>query len=197
VARVRHAWPKLPLMVDANASYAWDHVDILTQLDQYGLMMIEQPLAADALDASSRLQSRLRTPICLDESASSLEAVRAIAEKQAGRIINIKMQRVGGVLRAKQMHDLAAELGLPCWIGTMPELGIASAAGLHLATLAHCTFPTDIESSDRWFVDDVLEPPIFIDAGGLIHIPDGPGLGYRASPEKIQKYAVRQEVIRA
>jgi O-succinylbenzoate synthase len=196
LAQIRHAWPLIPLMVDANAAYTAEHIELLSQLDRYNLMMIEQPMAADALDASARLQTRIQTPICLDESASSLEAVRAIAEKGAGRIINIKMQRVGGVLRTRQMHDLAQALELPCWIGTMPELGVASAVGLHAATMANCTFETDIESSERWFVDDVLDPAIAIDAGGLIHIPDGPGIGYQVNPDKIEKYTIRRETIR-
>ncbi len=84
---------------------------------------------------------------------------------------------------------------MPCWVGTMPELGVGSAHALHLAMLPGFVYPTDVESSDRWFVDDLLEPPIAIDAGGYLHVPDGPGLGYRVSPEKIRKYTVREEII--
>ena len=195
VGRVRERWPTLPLMVDANAAYDASHMGGLCGLAPFARMMIEQPFAIDALDESAELQRRIRTPICLDESAETLETVRTICEKRAGRIINIKMQRVGGIRRSVQIHDLARERGLPCWLGTMPELGIASATGLHLATLANFTFPTDVESSDRWFVDDVLEPPIVVDAGGFLHFPTGPGLGYRPSPEKIRKYTVREEII--
>ncbi|MFQ5412746.1 MAG: o-succinylbenzoate synthase, partial [Phycisphaerae bacterium] len=195
VGRVRARWPTLPLMVDANAAYDASHLNELSKLDAFDLMMIEQPFATDALDESAELQRKIRTPICLDESAESVESVRTICEKRAGRIINIKMQRVGGIRRSVQIHDLARARGLACWLGTMPELGIASAAGPHLATLENFTFPTDVESSDRWFVDDVLEPPIVVDAGGFLHFPTGPGLGYRPSPEKIRKYTVREEII--
>jgi O-succinylbenzoate synthase len=168
---------------------------VFEALDRYDLMMFEQPLAGDALDDLAALQQRVTTPICLDESAETLEAVQRIISKGSGRIINIKIQRVGGLQRARQMHDLAASANLPCWLGTMPELGIASAQGLHLATLDNFAFPTDVESSARWFVDDLLEPPIVIDAAGMLHIPDGPATGYRVNPDKIAKYAVKRACV--
>jgi O-succinylbenzoate synthase len=195
VAALRERFADVPLMVDANAAYTLDQADVFEALDRYDLMMFEQPLAGDALDDLAALQQRVTTPICLDESAETLEAVQRIISKGSGRIINIKIQRVGGLQRARQMHDLAASANLPCWLGTMPELGIASAQGLHLATLDNFAFPTDVESSARWFVDDLLEPPIVIDAAGMLHIPDGPATGYRVNPDKIAKYAVKRACV--
>jgi len=193
VAHIRRRWPHVPLMVDANAAYTLDEAEVFRRLDRMGLVMIEQPLPADAYDDLARLQAELATPICLDESADSVASLETAAGKGAGRIVNIKIQRVGGLAASLRMREVAKRAGMTCWVGTMPELGIGSAQAVHLATLSDFAYPTDVESSDRWFADDVLEPPITIDAAGYLHIPDGPGLGYRVSPEKIRKYLIRQE----
>jgi len=113
-----------------------------------------------------------------DESADSLAALRRIIELGSARILNVKVQRVGGLAAARTLHDAAAAASLPCWVGTMPELGIASAHGLHLATLPNFTYPSDIEASDRWYPEDIIEPKIELSAYGSIHIPAGPGIGY-------------------
>jgi O-succinylbenzoate synthase len=141
----------------------------------------------------AELQQHLQTPICLDESADSLEAIRKIIELKAGRILNIKVQRMGGLWLAKQAHDLAQSAGLPCWLGTMPELGIASAQGLHLATLSGFTFPTDVEASARWYVDDIISPAIELAADGTISVPDAPGMGYSVNLEKVARYRILSE----
>jgi O-succinylbenzoate synthase len=135
----------------------------------------------------------LRTPLCADESAESIEALASVIENKAARIINIKVQRVGGLSEARLMLGAARAAGLECWVGTMPELGVASAQGLHLATLDGFSYPTDIEASTRWYVDDVIAPVIEIDANGYIRIPEGPGTGYRVVREKVKQYAVATE----
>jgi len=193
VNAVRARYPQLPLMVDANAAYSLDDIEIFRKLDQQNLMMIEQPLAREAHEEASELQRNLSTPLCADESAESLEALRAIVENKSARIINIKVQRVGGLSEAKLMLHAARSAGLDCWVGTMPELGVASAQGLHFASLEGFSYPTDIEASRRWFVDDVVEPAIEIDAEGYIHLPQGPGSGYRVSREKVERYTVSSE----
>jgi len=91
---------------------------------------------------------------------------------------------------AKLMLDAARAGGLECWVGTMPELGVASAQGLHFATLNGFSYPTDIEASRRWFLDDVIEPAIDIDVEGYIHLPQGSGIGYQVSREKLERYSV-------
>jgi o-succinylbenzoate synthase len=119
-----------------------------------------------------------------------------IIAKGAARIINIKIQRVGGLSEACLMLERARNAGLGCWVGTMPELGIASAQGLHFATLEGFNYPTDIESSKRWFVDDVIEPEIAIDTEGFIHLPEGPGLGFEVSRAKVRNYTLASEEFR-
>ena len=190
VAAVRARFPDVPLMVDANAAYTIADAAVFRDLDPFGLMMIEQPLAREAHPEAGELQQQLRTPLCADESAESIEALASLIANGAARIINIKVQRVGGLSAARLMLESARAAGLECWVGTMPELGVASAQGLHLAALDGFTFPTDIEASARWYVDDVIVPGIEIDARGYIHLPAGPGTGYHVMREKVDQYAV-------
>ena len=193
VVAVRARFPNLPLMVDANAAYSLADAVVFRELDEQGLMMIEQPLARQAHAEAGELQRQLRTPLCADESAESMPALASIIANNAASIINIKVQRVGGLSEARLMLAAARTAGLECWVGTMPELGVASAQGLHLATLDGFTYPTDIEASTRWYVDDVTAPLIEIDARGYIRLPAGPGTGYRVDRKKVEKYAVVSE----
>lgn len=190
VAAVRARFPDVPLMVDANAAYSLADASVFRELDVYGLMMIEQPLAREAHSEAGELQRQLRTPLCADESAESIEALASLIENDAAKIINIKVQRVGGLSEARLMLEAARKAGLECWVGTMPELGVASAQGLHFAMLNGLTYPTDIEASTRWYVDDVIAPLIDIDAHGYIRVPAGPGTGYNVVREKLERYSV-------
>jgi o-succinylbenzoate synthase len=196
VARIREEFPTLQLMVDANAAYSIADIATLRELDRFGLMMIEQPLAAAAIDDAGELQSQLKTLLCADESADSITSVKQLIEKDAARVINIKVQRVGGLSEALLMLKTARAAELRCWVGTMPELGIASAQALHLAMHTGFSFPTDIEASTRWYADDVIEPFIDIDRDGFIHVPQGPGIGFKVSRTKVEKYATAVEAFR-
>ena len=197
VRAVRERFGAIPLMVDANAAYRLsEHLAVFRELDRFGLMMIEQPLARPALEEHAELQRELRTPLCLDESAQSLRAIQEIIRLKSGRILNIKVQRMGGLWPARQAHDAAERAGIPCWLGTMPELGVASAQGLHLATLPNFTFPTDVEASARWYLDDIIVPLIEVAPDGLIHLPEAPGMGYRVDSEKVACYRVKLEEFR-
>jgi O-succinylbenzoate synthase len=197
VRAVRDRFGDIPLMVDANAAYQLEDIAIFEELDKYGLMMFEQPLGRKALDEHAELQRRLNTPICLDESAEDLESIASAIRLGSAKILNIKVQRMGGLAPAKQAHDAARAAGIPCWMGTMPELGVASAQALHLATLGNFTFPTDVEASARWFKDDIIEPPIEISGDGFIQPPDGPGMGYKIDMRKVEKYRIRFEEFQA
>lgn len=190
VTAVRARFPDVPLMVDANAAYTIADLGVFRELDAYGLTMIEQPLAREAHEEAAELQRHIRTPLCADESAESMEALASLIAKRAARIINIKVQRVGGLSEARLMLEQARAAGLKCWVGTMPELGVASAQGLHLAAHAGFAYPTDIEASARWYVDDLIEPAIEIDARGFIHLPAGAGTGFRVSREKVERYSI-------
>ena len=197
VAAVRARFPEAPLMVDANAAYTLEDSEVFRRLDACGLLMIEQPLAREAHAEAAELQRRLRTPLCADESAESLGALEEIIARGSARVVNIKVQRVGGLGEALLMLGRARAAGLGCWVGTMPELGVASAQGLHFAALEGFDYPTDLEASSRWYGDDLVEPAITIDGEGFIHIPEGAGTGYEVSREKVERYTVASERFKA
>jgi O-succinylbenzoate synthase len=187
---VRSRYPTVPLMVDANSAYTLANTALLQQLDAFDLLMIEQPLAHDDIIDHARLQAQLRTPICLDESIHSLEDVRKALDLGSGRIVNIKVSRLGGLLHAKKVHDLCSQRGIPVWCGGMHEFGIGRAANLALASLAGFSIPGDVSGSDKYYAEDIVDPPISA-TNGAIPIPQGPGLGYNPDMERIERATVR------
>ncbi len=191
LTEVRGEFGAIQLMVDANCAYTQQDIVHLKSLDDFDLMMVEQPLPKKDLEGHARLQALLRTPVCLDESAEDVSTVRRAIALKSCRIVNIKIQRVGGLLHARAIHDLCEEAGIPVWGGTMPELGIGGAQTLHLATLKGFKFPTDVQSSKRWFVDDVIEPLIEV-KDGVIALPGGSGNGYHINHGTVKKYLVRE-----
>jgi O-succinylbenzoate synthase len=192
VRAVRQHFGDVPLMVDANAAYDADDLDVFRALDEFDLLMIEQPMAADDLDGLAALQAGIATPVCLDESAETPERTLEAIRRGCCRIVNIKIQRVGGFGPALALHDLCFQHGIACWVGTMPELGVGQAQGIHLAALANCKYPTDIEPSARWFVDDYVSPLIELSAPGLLSVPTRPGLGFEVDHARVRRYQVRQ-----
>ena len=193
VRAIRERFGDVPLMVDANAAYSLADAGIFKELDGFNLMMFEQPLAGAALADLAELQRQVKTPICADESAESLEALETMIELGSAKIINIKIQRVGGLTNARRMHDRAREAGLGIWLGTMPELGVASGQGLHLATLPGFNYPTDVEASERWYEDDLVDPLVTLGDNGSINIPEGPGMGYTVNRAKLEQYTTEQK----
>ena len=189
---IRRTFGNINLMVDANCGYSSNDIEHLMVLDDFDLMMIEQPLAKEDLEGHAALQAKMKTPICLDESATDVPTIEQAISLGSCRIVNIKIQRAGGLQQAVAMHDVCAAKGIPVWGGTMPELGIGGAQTLHLATLNNFRFPTDVESSRRWFVDDIVEPLIEVH-DGTITIPQGTGNCYQLNRTKLRKYLVREE----
>lgn len=178
-----------PLFVDANADYSLADLGTFAALDRESLMMFEQPFAKDNFAGSAELQQQVRTPVCLDESIETAEDARRAIEMGACRIVNIKLQRVGGYLEALRIIQVCSEHNVPVWMGTMPELGVGSAQALMLAAHPSFTFPTDVEPSTRWYLDDIVTPAIQL-SNGSIHLPAGPGVGYRVDERKLQQYTV-------
>jgi O-succinylbenzoate synthase len=192
VAAVRDAHPDLPLSVDANAAYRMDDAKVLSALDEYDLTMIEQPLRHDDLVDHARLQRMLRTPICLDESIRSAADAASALEIGACRIVNIKQGRVGGLLEARAVHDVARGRDAPVWCGGMLETGIGRAANLALASLPGFTLPGDTSASRRYFEQD-LTPPFELAPDGTMAVPTGPGLGVDPLPDRLESCTVRLE----
>jgi len=158
VAAVRDRWPDVPLQVDANTAYTRRHLEHLSRLDEYGLLLIEQPLPEDDLLGHRLLAELSRTPVCLDESILSVASAESAIDYGATSVINIKPGRVGGYLESVAIHDLCRDRGVPVWCGGMLETGVGRAANLALAALPGFTLPGDTSASDRYFAQDITEP---------------------------------------
>jgi o-succinylbenzoate synthase len=178
-----------PLTVDANGAYDRSDVPTFQALDGQSLLMLEQPFAKDDMEGTAELQRNLRTPVCLDESIETADDAERFIGAGACAIVNIKLQRVGGYLPALRIMEVCSRLGTPAWMGTMPELGIGSAQALMLAAHPLFVFPTDVEPSKRWYVDDVVFPEIQL-SNRCIESPAGPGTGYVVDRRKIDQYSV-------
>ncbi|MDR7485543.1 MAG: o-succinylbenzoate synthase [Armatimonadota bacterium] len=192
VRRIRERFGDILLQVDANSAYSLSDAATFEALDAYNLLLIEQPLAEDDLVDHAKLQARLRTPICLDESIVHARAARAALELGSCRVINIKPARVGGLWEAVAIHDLCRSRGIPVWCGGMLETGIGRAANLALASLPGFTLPGDLSASDRYFEEDLIDPPVTLNADGTITVPTSPGLGVRVVPERVERRTVRK-----
>jgi O-succinylbenzoate synthase len=192
VAAVRRAHPQILLSVDANAAYTLADVEVFRALDDLDLLMVEQPLHHDDLLMHSKLQAQIRTPICLDESIRSAADAAAAIEMGACRIVNIKQGRVGGLLEAKRVHDVARAAGVPVWCGGMLETGIGRALNLSLAAMPGFTLPGDTSASSRYFKEDLTEPFV-MDGDGTMAVPQGPGIGVTPLPARLEQVTLRTE----
>lgn len=196
VAAVREALPAAPLMVDANSAYTLADADHLARLDEFGLIMIEQPLGQEDLVRHARLQERLRTPICLDECITDADRAEDMIALGSGRIVNIKPGRVGGFASAIAIHDVCRSAGVPVWCGGMLESGIGRAHNVALASLPNFTIPGDISPSARYWERDIVVPEWTMDAAGRVAVPlDRPGLGVEVDVGRVDDLTVRREVL--
>ena len=190
IRQVRERYPDVPLMVDANSAYNLSHLPIFKELDAFSLMMVEQPLAHDDIIDHAKLQRELQTPLCLDESIHSVADARKALELGSCRIINIKVSRLGGVLEAKRVHDFCHAQDVPVWCGGMHEYGVGRAANLALSSLPGFSLPGDVSGSDKYYAQDIVDPPIRA-VRGAITLPHQPGIGYAPNEERIRHYAIR------
>jgi O-succinylbenzoate synthase len=191
VRRLRKEFPFVKLMVDANSAYTLSDVSLLKQLDEYYLMMMEQPLGWDDLYAHIHLQNKLMTPICLDECIHAEQQALAAIRLGACRIINMKLGRVGGYTPARRIHDLCQQNSIPVWCGGMLESGIGRAHNIALSTLSNFTLPGDVTASERYWADDIIEPQVTVSKRGTIRVPTEPGIGFEPRLDLITKLTVR------
>ena len=195
VGAIREANPDILLSVDANAAYTLADAGTFRDLDAYRLLMVEQPLHHDDLVEHAALQGQIATDICLDESIRSAADASAALELGACRLVNIKQGRVGGLLEARRVHDVARSQGAPVWCGGMLETGVGRAANLALAAMPGFTLPGDTSASARYFTDD-LTPPFEMAADGTMAVPVGPGIGVEPRPDRLKACTLRVETLR-
>jgi O-succinylbenzoate synthase len=193
VKALRTEYPELLLQVDANSAYTLNDVNIFKEMDNYNLLLIEQPLGYEDIYDHSKLQRELKTPICLDESIHSLNDTRFALELDSCRIINIKPGRVGGFSESKLIHDYCATKKVPVWCGGMLESGIGRAGNVALASLPNFTLPGDISASKRYYKEDIVEPEFILNPDGTMDVPIKPGIGVEVDMKVLDKVTVHKK----
>lgn len=195
IRQVRKRFPQIKLMADANSAYTLKDIDRLKQLDEFYLMMIEQPLAHDEIVDHAQLQQALETPVCLDECIRTPHHAEQAIRLKACRIINIKLGRVGGFGGARRVHDIAQQHNIPVWCGGMLEAGVGRAHNIALSTLPNFVLPGDVSASKRYWKRDIIRPEVEISPAGTIAVPNGPGFGYELDLDYIKELTVRTETL--
>ncbi|PLR79421.1 o-succinylbenzoate synthase [Bacillus sp. V3-13] len=195
LAMIRGKFPDIQLMADANSAYTLDDVEKLKALDEFGLLMIEQPLGVDDIVDHAKLQKQLTTPICLDESIVSFDDARKAVELGSCQVINIKIGRVGGLKTALAIHDYCKDRGVPVWCGGMLEFGVSRAHNIAMAGLPGFTIPGDISSSSRYWEEDIIVPEVTV-RNGAIEVPDQPGIGFEINYKRLKAACSFEEMFR-
>jgi len=183
---IRASYPEIKLMADANSAYSLKDVERLKALDEFNLLMIEQPLAHDDIIEHAILQKEIQTPICLDESIVTFEDARKAIELGSCKVINIKIGRVGGLHEAMRIHDYCYERNIPVWCGGMIEFGVSRAHNIALASLPGFTIPGDISASNRFWEQDIILPEVTV-KDGWVEVPDGSGIGFQINEKRLQE----------
>ena len=194
---VRRAFGPIRLQVDANSAYTLTQAGIFREIDEFDLLLIEQPLGEDDIVDHAALQAQLHTPLCLDESIVSPDDARKAIQLGSCRVINIKAARLGGLGAAVATHDICQQHGIPVWCGGLLETGIGRAANLALASLPNFRLPSDLSASDRYYHEDLIDPPVALNNDGTVSVPTSAGLGVTVRLDRIDKYTVKQATVEA
>jgi O-succinylbenzoate synthase len=193
VKRVRAKFARLLLQVDANSAYRLPDIPLFEAMDEYQLLLIEQPFGWDDIYEHSKLQPHLNTPICLDESIHSLGHALMAIELGACKIINIKPARVSGFAESRRIHDLCMARNLPVWCGGMLETGIGRAGNVALASLPNFTLPGDISASNRYYAEDIAEPLFALNPDSTLSVPTSAGLGVTVNVKALDRFTTAKE----
>lgn len=197
VEAVRNRFGDIPLMVDANCAYRREDMSRVVELDRFGMEMIEQPFEYDELELHAELQAQIATPICLDESAKTVEVTERALQAQAARIINIKCSRLGGRSAGIAVHDLCEQRQIPVWCGGMLESGVGRLHNIAVAALPNFTMSNDLSASRRYWEQDIIDPEVELDGDGHVRVPQGPGIGHDVCESRLERYLVERRTLRA
>jgi O-succinylbenzoate synthase len=192
---VRAKYPDIKLTVDANSAYTLADIDMLKRLDQYNLMMMEQPLTPGDLVDHAKLQREIKTPICLDESITTATDARHAYELGSCKIINIKLGRVGGHTEASKIQNYCHKRGIDNWCGGMLESGVGRAHNIAMSTQEGFTLPGDVSASARYWEEDIIEPPVTVSPRGTITPPAGPGIGFEVNERRVESLVKRRQEV--
>ncbi len=196
IKKVRETFGNIRLMGDANSAYTLGDIDKLKSLDEFNLMMLEQPLPHDDIIDHAKLQREIATPVCLDEPIKSPEDARKAIELRSGKIINLKNGRVGGHSESKRIEKICREAGMPVWCGGMLESGIGRAHNIAISTLKGYNLPGDVSASKRYWHEDIIEPAVEVSPNGTIIAPEAAGIGFEIKRNLIEKLAVRKTSVK-
>jgi O-succinylbenzoate synthase len=197
IEQVRKRFPETQLMADANSAYTLADTSLFREMDQFELMMIEQPLAHDDIFDHATLQKQIKTSVCLDESIRSPADAEHAIRLGACRVINVKLGRVGGHAQAREVEQVCRANNIPVWCGGMLESGIGRAHNIAMATLAGFTLPGDVSASSRYWQEDIISPPVTVGVDGTISVPEKPGIGFEVDVSRLERHTVRKEIILA
>ncbi|MFD2446526.1 o-succinylbenzoate synthase [Bacillus sp. CGMCC 1.16607] len=191
LSEIRRQFPDVPILADANSAYTLQDLDRLKALDDFQLLMIEQPLAHDDFLDHAKLQKEVKTPICLDESIYSYDDVKRAIEQESCQVINIKIGRVGGLKNAKDIYDLCLKNGIDIWVGGMLEFGVSRAHNIALASLPGFHIPGDISASSRYWEEDITYPEVIVEKGNIA-VPIEPGIGFQINERRLNEVLIEK-----
>ncbi|MDP8002766.1 MAG: o-succinylbenzoate synthase [Caldisphaera sp.] len=193
ISKVREEFGyNLPFQVDANSAYKITDMELFRKIDEYKLLMVEQPLHWKDLVDHAELAKHIKTPICLDESIEDVNDARKAYQLGSAMIINIKPGRVGGLSETTKIHDFWYKVAnRPVWIGGMLETGIGRGHLVAAATLPGVKYPSDISASDKYYEKDIVDPPWILNKDGTITAPEKPGIGVEVNVDYIEKNSKR------
>ena len=195
---VRSTFPDPVIHVDCNSGYDLNtDFDTLRAFDQFNLAMIEQPLDHLDLIEHAELQSQIETPVCLDESVKRPRDFELALKIGACRVINVKPGRVGGLLNAVKIHDMARDAGIDAWVGGMLESGVGAGICAALGTLPGFNYPADVFPSRKFYVEDITDRWIEQDENCNVVLDKTPGVGFDPVPERLEKVTVMKAVVGA
>ncbi|MBH05141.1 MAG: o-succinylbenzoate synthase [Phycisphaeraceae bacterium] len=195
IRAVRKAFPDLVFHVDCNGGYSLDSLSTFKEWDRYAMAMVEQPLHHNDILEHAQLQAQIETPVCLDESVKSVRDAELAVRNKACKVINIKPGRVGGLTASKAIHDLCADEGVTCWVGSMLESGVGAGILIELAMLPNFTYPADIFPSTRFYHQDLVSPQIELQDGFYVKASTQPFTGYVPNEDQIAQQTVRSAEI--